>query len=392
MATSAQRILYVEGNVDGTIGGSYYSLLFLVAELDRARYQPIVLFASSHRLVPRFEAVGAKVIVRKPMGPLVLPGPLRLVAKAVNLWRGAVAEPRRLAELLRREKIALVHLNNSIIRNHPWMVAARMARIPCMTHERGINPSFPQRATTLAKGLDAVICISRAVHDNFQSLGLGHLKLVTIHNGLDPAEMKVTRDPADIRRELGLTPKGRLIGIVGNIKPWKGQEVVIEAMAQLKERYPDLVCLLIGDNSPDDAAYRQRIADQIREQGLDGRVVITGFRLDVANYVNALDVQVHASVNPEPFGRVLLEGMALSKPLVASGGGAVPEIVLDGQTGFLFQPGNAASLTGRLDALLADPRMAAAMGAAGRRRLETEFSIEHNVRATEGIYRTVLGA
>src|SRR5262245_48901665 len=121
MATPAQRILYVEGNVDGTIGGSYYSLLFLVAGLDRARYEPVVVFARDNGLVPRFRAAGAKLIVREPMPPLVLPGALRLAAKAVNLWRGMIAEPRRIAKLLRDERIALVHLNNSIIRNHTWM-------------------------------------------------------------------------------------------------------------------------------------------------------------------------------------------------------------------------------------------------------------------------------
>jgi len=392
MATPAQRILYVEGNVDGTIGGSYYSLLYLVSGLDRSRYQPMVVFARDNPLVARFQAAGAQVMLHAPPRPTVLPGPLRLLAKGINFVRGMVAEPLLLASLLRRERIALVHLNNSIIRNHPWMVAARIAGIPCITHERGINAAFPRRAVVLAKRLTAIICISRAVHENFQSLGLGHLRLVTIHNGLDPAEMKVTRSAAEIRLELGVGPQQRLIGIVGNIKPWKGQEVVIRAMSALKDRHPDLVCLLLGDNSPDDARYRDHIANLIHDIGLDGRVIVTGFRADVANYVNALEIQVHASVNPEPFGRVLLEGMALGKPLVASGGGAVPEIVVDGVTGLLFEPGNSSALATCLGQLLADPGRAATMGAAGRRRLETEFSIQHNVQATQAVYLGILGA
>lgn len=391
MATHAHRILYVEGNVDGTIGGSYYSLLYLVSGLDRSRYQPVVLFARDNALVARFHAVDAQTMLHAPPRPTVLPGPFRLLAKATNFVRGMIVEPLRLASLLRRERVALVHLNNSIIRNHPWMVAARIARIPCITHERGINPAFPRRAVVLANRLAAIICISRAVHDNFQSLGLAHLRLVTIHNGLDPAEMKVTRSATEIRVELGIGPHSRLIGIVGNIKPWKGQEVVIRAMSALKDRHPDLVCLLLGDNSPDDSRYREHIASLIADLGLDGRVIVTGFRADVANYVNALEIQVHASVNPEPFGRVLLEGMALRKPLVASGGGAVPEIVVDEITGLLFEPGNPSSLATCLVRLLADPGLAATMGAAGRLRLETEFSIQHNVQATQAVYREILG-
>lgn len=391
MATSAQRILYVEGNVDGTIGGSYYSLLYLVSGLDRGRYQPIVVFARDHALIARYKAVGAQVMLLAPPRPMALPGPLSLLSKAVNFYRSLIAEPLRLATLLQREKIALVHLNNSIIRNHPWMVAACFARVPCITHERGINPAYPRLTVMLAKRLAAIVCISRAVYENFHSLGLGHLRLVTIYNGLDPAEMKVTRSATEIRLELGIAPQQRLIGIVGNIKPWKGQEVVIRAMAELKDRHTDIVCLLIGDSSPQDSHYREKLARLVRQLGLDGRVVVTGFRLDVANYVCALDILVHASVKPEPFGRVLLEGMALCKPLVASGGGAVPEIVVDRVTGLLFEPGSSTSLARCLDDLLTDPGRAAMMGAAGRRRLEVAFSIESNIQATQELYRGILG-
>jgi len=161
MATAAKRVLYVEGNVDGTVGGSYFSLLYLVCNLDRARYEPIVVFAADTALLPRFHAAGIRTLIR-PLPPAVrLRGPLgRLLAKGVNFWRGMVAEPLRLAALLRRERIALVHLNNSIVRNHSWMVGAMLAGVPCITHERGINERFPLRARLLARRLAAVICIS----------------------------------------------------------------------------------------------------------------------------------------------------------------------------------------------------------------------------------------
>jgi len=314
----------------------------------------------------------------------------RLIAKGVNFWRGMVAEPLRLAALLRRERIDLVHLNNSIVRNHSWMVGAMLAGVPCVTHERGINERFPMRARLLAQRLKAVVCISAAVRDNFVARGLGGLRLVTIHNGLDPASMQVTRSVEDVRAELGVGLEQRLVGMIGNIKQWKGQGVVIRAIGLLRDEFPALTCVLVGDSSPADAAYRKEVDGLIDELGLRGRILITGYRTDVANYVAALDVQIHASVAPEPFGRVLLEGMALSKPLVASGGGAVPEIVVDGQTGLLFEPGNPAALASALRSLLAEPARAEAMGRAGRERLEAEFSIRHNVHETQSMYDRVL--
>jgi glycosyltransferase involved in cell wall biosynthesis len=389
--STAKRVVYVEGNVDGTIGGSYFSLLFLVSGLDRSRFEPLVVFAADNSLRPRFEERGVRTMVRPPPSPVVLRAPLlSLLAKALNFLIGAVIEPLRLAALLRRERIDLVHLNNSITRNHSWMIAARLAGVPCITHERGINPRFKERDRRLAKGLRAVVCISSAVRENFLKLGLGHLRLFTIHNGLDPDEMRVTRPPEDIRRELGVSSSARLIGIVGNIKPWKGQEVVIRAAAQLREEFPELVCLLIGDTSPDDAAYRVKINNMVDELGLHDHVIVTGFRTDVANYVNALEIQIHASVLPEPFGRVLLEAMSLGKPLVASNDGAVPEIVVHGETGFLFEPGNFEALAERLRVLLRDPALAAAFGRKGRERLEAQFSIKHNVQETERLYQQLL--
>ena len=391
MATNPRRVLYVEGNVFGTVGGSYFSLLYLVSGLDRRQYEPLVVFAADNALLPRFHSAGVRTLIRPLAAATRLPGTIgRLLAKGLNFWRGLVVEPLRLASLLRRERIELVHLNNSIVRNHPWMIAARLAGVPCITHERGINERFLARDRWLARGLKAIVCISAAVRDNFIARGLGHLPLVTIHNGLDPDAMPITHSVSEIRNELEVRAEQRLVGIIGNIKPWKGQEVVIRAIGLLRDEFPDLVCVLIGDTSPDDEAYRERIETLIDQLGLRGRVLITGFRADVANYIAALEIQIHASIAPEPFGRVLLEGMALGKPLVASSGGAVSEIVVDATTGLLFEPGNPEALADALRSLLNDPIRAAAMGLAGRQRLAVEFSIQRNVSETQAIYDRLL--
>jgi glycosyltransferase involved in cell wall biosynthesis len=393
MGTQPKRVLYVEGNLDGTIGGSYFSLLYLVSGLDRARFEPLVVFAADTPLRPRFEAADIRTLLR-PMTPGIrLTGLVGgMVSRGINLYRGWVRDSLSLAALLRRERIDLVHLNNTVTGNHPWMIGARLAGIPCITHERGINVQFSTRTRLLARSLKAVVCISSAVRDNLLARGFHYSPLVTIHNGLDPDLMHVTRRASEIRAEIGIGRDVRLIGMVGNIKSWKGQEVVIRAMAILRDEFPNVVCLLIGHTSPSDAAYRDYVASLIESQGLLGRVIITGHRVDIANYVAALEIQIHASIEPEPFGRVLLEGMALQKPLVASGSGAVPEIVVDGQTGLLFEPGRPEALATALRQLLNDPARAAAMGAAGRERLVAEFSVQHNIRETQALYDSLLGS
>ena len=386
-------ILYVEGNQDGTIGGSFYSLLYLAGGLDRSRFQPIVVFHSYNSLIPRFNAAGVATRVIPHGRPVTGGTPFgRRYAKVANFAKGFVLEPLDLARMLRRENVDLVHLNNSIISNHVWMLAARFAGIPCVTHERGINETFSRRAKWLAQGLDAIICISHAVSDNFARLGLSKLPLVTIPNGLDPRQMTASKSRADILAGLEVDPRRPVIGIVGNIKRWKGQDVVIRALARLGPQHGDVACLIIGDKSAANLAYSQELVTLIDDLGLKDRVVITGYRSNVADYIAALDVLVHASVLPEPFGRVLLEGMAMQKPVVASRGGAVPEIVVDGVTGLLFDAGDDARLADALASLLSDRGRMAAMGRAGHARLVADFGIERNVAATESVYERALSS
>ena len=302
----SKRILYVKGNVDGTVGRSYLSLLYLVSGIDRASFEPVVVFAAPTPLGPQFEAAGVRTFVRPLAAAVGLEGPVgRLAAKAANLALGFLVEPIKLAGFLRQQHVSLVHLNNSVIRNHPWMLAALLAGVPCITHKHGVNERFSRRTRILARSLRAVICISAAVRENMIARGLRRLRLVTIHNGLDPASMHVERSVAQVREELGLSPEQRLIGVIGNVKPWKGQEVVVRAMGLLRDQYPDLVCVLVGDTARGERDYLGRIEALASELGVAGRVMITGYRSDVADFVAALDIQSHASIAPEPFGRVL---------------------------------------------------------------------------------------
>jgi glycosyltransferase involved in cell wall biosynthesis len=390
-APRPRKVLYVEGNLDGTIGGSFFSLLFLVTGLDRKLYLPVVVFYARNPLLDRFKQAGIDTRVIVPRRPITLRSLAgRWISKAANFIKGFVVEPLQIACLLRREGIDIVHLNNSITSNHVWMLAARFARVACVSHERGINASFSGRSRWLGRGLDAVICISGAVQDNFARAGLYDLKLNTIYNGLDPEEMAPRRSRDEICQELGVDSAKRFVGIVGNVRHWKGQEVVIRALSRLGSKFDDVVCLIIGDADSANQQYRDHITNTLNELGLGGRVVITGYKVRVADYISVLEVLIHASVMPEPFGRVLLEGMALRKPIVASRGGAVPEVVVHEVTGLLFSPGNHDDLAASLERLLDDPEGAAAMGVAGYERLMAEFSIEQNVRATESLYERVL--
>jgi glycosyltransferase involved in cell wall biosynthesis len=396
------RVVYVEGNTDGTIGGSYFSLLFLVQGLNRARYRPTVVFQRQHALWDRFAAT-ADVRLESKAEPFRFAararrasGPARLLAAVLQplqsvlnvLLFGATAV--RYARLLRRERADLLHLNNSITRALDWMLAARLARVPCVVHERGINDRFPFPTRALTPRLAAVLCISQAAYDNLRGHGFDGANLHIVPNGLDPDEVRPARSPEDVRAALGITADRPVIGVVGNVREWKGQEILIRALPAIRARVPGIVCLLIGTATEGDAGYMARINARIATDRLEPQVFLTGYTTCVADYLQIMDVAVHTSITPEPFGRVLLEAMAMRKPVVGSGDGAVPEIVVDGVTGYTFTPGDPDALADRVLDVLLDPARARAFGDAGYRRLLDEFHIDRNVERTAAIYDRIL--
>lgn len=402
------NILFVERNTDGTVGGSHHSLLYLVQGLDRSKFGVTVVFYQENRMIGQFERAGCKVIVLARRRPIDVdrllpccghqrPGrrAMRLVAKwpvkAMNYLRGFVLPIAQCFAILRRERIGIVHLNNTIMGPQEWIVASRVAGAHAVAHERGINEWFPRQIRFWAQRVDAIICISSAVRMNLMRQGFPHSMLRLIYNGLDANAFRPNRSRAAVLQELGIPGEAAVVGIVGNLKAWKGQETVIKATETLRGVYPDIRCLVVGGCATGEESYRASLEALVAERGLLGNVIITGPRSDVPDLIGCMSVLIHASIRPEPFGRVLLEGMALGKPVITTSIGAGPEIVVDGETGFVVPPGDEAALARAVSSLLENPERATVMGRAGLLRLQTHFHIAENVRRTTELYREVLG-
>lgn len=400
------KILYCENNVDGTVGGSYYSLLYLVKNVDRQKYHPVVVFYTEHTLLPAYREAGVETHVWKKAYSFTFGSghhkiwkwlrPLRPIAlicqKMLNFLRGFLLPAIERAWYIKRNGIRIVHLNNSVLYNHDWMLAAILAGVKCVTHERGINDWFPPSAKYFAKRLDAVVCISEAVRFNMHERGADFGNLVVIHNGLDPKSMKVEATPDALRAAYGIAPETVVVGMLGNIKAWKGQDTLIRAMARVRREVPDVRCLLVGDTSPSDWEYGQSLHALVASLGLDKQIVFTGFQRNVGDFLRMFDVMVHASVLPEPFGRVILEAMACKKPVIGARAGAIPEIVEEGRTGLTFPPGDADSLAEAIVSVISDRDRIRRFGESGYKRLVNEFHIVKNIEATQRLYERILGA
>jgi glycosyltransferase involved in cell wall biosynthesis len=180
------------------------------------------------------------------------------------------------------------------------------------------------------------------------------------------------------------------VGIVGRLTPWKGQHIFIRAAAALAPRFPHARFLIVGSALFGETAYESQLRDLVKKLDLSHRVKFTGFRPNVAAIMETLDIAVHASTVAEPFGQVIIEAMAACKPVIATNGGGVPEIMLHGRTGLMVPMNDPDAMAEALSRLLSNPKLAHEMGQHGRRHVEKYFTIQHTSAKVMRCYDQVL--
>jgi glycosyltransferase involved in cell wall biosynthesis len=215
------------------------------------------------------------------------------------------------------------------------------------------------------------LCVSEAVRQVLEQHGVPGERLRVVHSCIDPTRIDeaATGDRVSVREELGIPADAGLIGVVGSLVPHKGHRHLLAALPRILSERPEARLTIFGDG-PLEAELRR----DCWERGLQTRVTFAGFRKDVARFLHAFDIFAHPSVE-EGLGTSILDAMAARLPVVASHAGGIPEVVVHGETGWLVPPASPTELAGALITLLGDPRRRAQFGAAGRARVERDFSI-----------------
>jgi glycosyltransferase involved in cell wall biosynthesis len=387
------RVLCVEVNEDGTVGGSHQALYDLVKGLDRERFEPVVLFYQDNPFSDRLRELGVEVHTYERERERELEVRLRghPLSKALDILFGAVLRRTR---FLRRHSIGLLHLNNSPgLGFNDWLPAARLASIPCVVSAMIIAPhgEGPVKRA-LMRGFDAVIPVSRYILEDWAAaVGIPRKRMHVVHHGVDleAFRARVSRTPEDVRAELGVPPGHALAVMVGNIREWKGQHVVLEALALLDEGVRNrLYTVFAGGAGDQHGAYLSRLRELVEGYGLQECVSFLGPRSDAPNLLNAADIAIHASVRPEPGGIAVLEAMAVGAAVVAADVGGHTE-VLTADSGFTFDTTYPQALAEHLVHLVESEELRRRVGEKAKERME-EFSVERNVHATQDVYEAVL--
>jgi len=240
---------------------------------------------------------------------------------------------------------------------------------------------------------DAVVGVSSFVAQSAVSGGRDPGGVHTLLNGIEPDRWDPAIDGSAIRGEFGVPTDVPLIGVVSRLFSWKGHTQLLQGLALLKQRGTPFRLLIVGEDDirgqPGQTRYSEELAGLVSELRLQEQVIFTGFRSDVPQIMAAIDIYAMPSFE-EPLGVVYLEAMAMKKPVVALDSGGVPEVVVDGVTGYLTKPGDIRQLAIKIDALASDPDLRRRMGESGRLRVERELNANLMTARMESIYQTIV--
>ena len=325
---------------------------------------------------------GVEVLVR-PLAVLrraaMSPGGLASIGVALARDGGG------LARLARRRGVALVHTNTSVTLG--GSAASRVARIPHVWHVREIFSGFERfwpAYRRLLLSADALPCVSQAT---CAQLG-GDPRARVLHDGLGVAPRRAGRAAA--RATLELPADAFVCAILGRISTWKGQDVLIRALADPALAASGAIALVAGDPWQGEEARLGELRALAAGLGVAERVRFSGFRSDVENVYGAADVVCVPSTQPDPLPNAALEAAAAGCCVVAADHGGLPEILDDGRTGLLVAPGDAAALAATLARLHADPAQRARLGAAAATDVRERFAPERLLARTQDLYDELL--
>ncbi len=377
------KILYL--NPSAHLGGAEWVLYDVVTHLDRHRFQPVVALPKEGPLAESLREAGIDVRLIEAFAPLLKLGRysrwrdyLRVSPALSRALQGGQA----LSRIVQDEGVAIIHAHG--IKAHLLSALLKpVLHVPIIWHVHDfIGGRRFHRLYRCVAGMvpSLVIANSRAVADD---LGPDP-NVVVVYNGVDLQRFSPIRRSAE--------GGSYHVGMIGVLAPWKGHGVFLEAARRVSERLENVQFWIVGDEIYDTdghRGYRRRLEEWVREAGLHGRVRFTGFCRDVARVIGGLDIVVHASIEPEPFGRVLVEAMACGKPVIASRAGGVPEIVEHDVNGLLVTPGDVERLADMILRLLNDADERERLGRAGRRRVEERFSLAEQVRRIQRLYESL---
>jgi glycosyltransferase involved in cell wall biosynthesis len=367
-APGRDRVRVVQILATGTNGGAQEHVYSLMSRLDQSRYSTTVVALSGGSAARKLQRAGFSVIVMDEPDDAIAVG--ELTAHLADIRPDVIHTHMYRADVVgTKAAIALANAGH----RRPYVVST--------VHSSRIRAS-EDRATlrALTPEMDQLIAVSKAIERKIADERPGLAPVRLIYNGVDLDRYDHQEPCCTLRDEYGMEPGSQIVGVVARLEPEKGHQTLLDAWPHVLRKVPDAYLLIVGEGSRRDALEQQAAANRIAH-----RVVFTGRRDDVPAVTAALDVAVLPS-HREAQGLSILEAMALSRPVVASDVGGIPEMIEDGVTGLLVPHDKPKALAAAIVKLLTDHALADTIARAAHDLVHDRFCIELMVRAVEEIY------
>ena len=348
------------------------------------------LGGQEYRVLTEAKAMGLRgheVVIAAPgnsqLARLAKEGGLHCEAIPVGISGWGLLVPLFL-KLLVKHKIQIVHTHGSqdswtasmagrLSSSRPVIIRARHKSTPVSASFRHdvLYRYLPHAVFTTGEAVRQQLIIQNRLNPD---------AVFSIPTGVDLKRFQPGASSAELRESLGIQGGQPVIGTVSFLRPEKGLDVLIDAVSLLHKEFPNVCCLIVGTGKE----YEKLLA-QIRQKKLDKSVILAGFRKDIPELLSTMDVFVLPSLE-EGMPQSLLQALAMERAVVASSVGGVPEVIRDGQTGFLVSSQDPAALTEKIGMLLRDPDQRRAFGQGGRRAIADDYSLDAMLQKTEQLY------
>jgi len=367
-----KNILYISHYVS-THTGSPRALIDLIVNLKKERF-------NTHLLVPEWGEL-AEVLKRFDTNILVK----NLLSLSKRNVPQFIYNTIELTILFRKYRIDLLHVNGEGWRNS-YILAAYLLGIPIVLHMHNPYPTSEIKKDFNLYFANTIIVVSNSMKSSFEKNQTIYRKLVCIHNGVDLNKFKREKI-AD--SNLGINKNLFVIGFVGQIRKGKGLEYLIEASPGILRAFPDTVFWVVGQDGIGEEGLTDRMTQFTKQLGVEKSFRFFGKRDDIPSIMNRIDLLTVPSL-AEAFGKVIIEGMACRKCVIASNVGGIPEIIRDGENGILIPPGDCKKLEQSILSIMRNDELRMRLAESGYKTAKDRFAIERVVKKTEDLYMELI--
>jgi len=374
-----KNILFIHQSAE--LYGSDKTLLYLVANLDKNRFFPIVILPNEGPLKVELEKENIKVIIA-PVLKLYrkMFTPSNLLKFFNDYFKGTKA----INEIKKDYKINFIYSNTLAVLLGFFYCFFHNTKHIWHVHEIIESPSIFTKAFRffLNNKTNTVLIHNSIATSNFWNCK-GNNQV--IWNGIARFSDIYIEEKETIRKSLFKSENEIVLALVGRISRWKGQMLLLDTFHKLIQTHSNIKLVYIGSAPPNQEHFLESLQEKITSYNLNKNVEIIPFQENINQLWQCIDIAIVPSTEPEPFGMVAIEAMMAKKPIVAANHGGLKEIVVENKTGFLVEPNNKIALKEALEKLIIDEKLRTTFGENGYQRAIENFSIENYVQKIEDI-------